>query len=152
MNRPALNFDATYQQMMLDRDFRFFLEKSMIGEQYSEHELETLRKSYVRTKNELSEEHRRAGAQMRHYLFGQVMLMFHGGLLPSLFRIDGWTRGSRILDFEAYGKDWATFEMWQKLEKRHRFWAVSWERITRLGAVLAILLSALKLMEAFGSV
>jgi len=52
-----------------------------------------------------------------------------------------------ILSFKEYGESWAYFERWQKQERKVKFRKRAWENIVKTGAVLAYILSVIKLLE-----
>ena len=73
--------------------------------------------------------------------------MFDGGMLPSIFKIDGWTREFNILNFKDTGDCWARFEIWQNFELKKKRKDKMWGYFTKLGALLAIFLTILRLLD-----
>jgi hypothetical protein len=78
-----------------------------------------------------------------------VRLQWGGGMLPAHFRLDGSTRRFNYFDPTNTGKEQAYFQYWQKLERKRRFRRITWDRITKVGAILAIILTIVKLFDVF---
>lgn len=85
--------------------------------------------------------------QCRLLLDGVVRLQWAGGFLPAYLKVDGYTKGLSTTDYKNRGEEWASFAFWQKLERKRRFWKITWDRVIKVGAVLALLLTVLKLIE-----
>ena len=74
--------------------------------------------------------------------------MFTGGFLPALFHLDEG-RKHTIFGFEDIGHDLAYFKLWQNYYKRKVTTKKVWEFVVKVGSVLAIILSIIKLWETF---
>ena len=150
MTKPELPFNDYYKKALLQYDFRFFLEKDIEENDYSDKDLQVLFGSYEKGMAKYRNERKKNPRQFDYWLEGKVRLMFMGsGFLPGFFGLDGWTRERKVFNFEPWGDDWAIFDLWQKHERRRHRWNKSWEAVTKIGAVLAIALTILKLFEIF---
>jgi len=136
-----------YKTVLLDYDFGYFFGLEVKENGYAEKDLQAVYLEHEQTLKELNQKGQKNKKQFRLYLEGQVHLMFAGKLLPSLFRMDGWTRSADILDFKSIGENWAYFEAWQKLERKHQRKKKTWDIVVKVGAALAYLLSLIKLLE-----
>lgn len=151
MPSPDLPFNDHYKEALLKYDFAFFNKINIDENNYSEADLELMNCSYRDKLDYHRQQRKRNPRQYDYWLEGIVRKYFMGkGFLPGFFRLDGWTVSQKIFDFEAHGESWAVFEQWQKYERRRHRWKKSWEVVTKVGAVLAIILTILKLMELFG--
>jgi len=148
MEDHSLSF-KDYKDSLLDYDFDYFLDLELKEKDYPEKDIQAVHLAHKQTLNQLNQKRQKNKRQFRLYLEGQVHLMFAGGLLPSLFKMDGWTRSADILDFKSIGEDWAYFEAWQKLERKHQRKKKAWDIVVKIGAVLAYLLAILKIIDFF---
>lgn len=151
MDRQIPPFNDEAVKLLLDRDFFYFLNEDFKDNNTSDEDRAAAIKGFNQTTAEVLQRYRKSKKQCRLWLEGMVRLQWHGGLLRSQFRLDGQTRGLTFFDYEDTGMNWAYFEFWQKLERRRRFWRITWDRITKAGAVLAIILSLIKLYEVLAS-
>jgi len=143
---PPLN--DHYKEALLQYDFKYFLDKDIEENNYSEEDVRLLYSSYSETLERLKKERMKNPKQYHYWLEGKVRLMFESqGFLPGFFGLDGWTRGRTCLDFKAFGESWAMFEMWQKYERRKFKRKKAWEYLTKTGALLAIVLTVIKIWE-----
>ena len=149
MPREKLKFNSYFKELLLERDFKYFMEMEIAEGDYLEEDINSIYDSYRKHSEDIKTQLRKNKKQFLNYLYGQVILMFDGGFLPALFRLDGFTRSSQILDFEGYGESYAYFKFWQKYERRKRNRQTAWDYITKVGAILAISLTIVKLLEAF---
>ncbi|WP_017732420.1 hypothetical protein [Nafulsella turpanensis] len=147
MPRSELPFDQQNKDLLLDYDFGYFLHKDFEENNYSQEDIKAIYDTYRQSKKRVGEQIQKTKKQALLYLEGQVRLMFTGGLLPALFRIDGVTKEQSILHFSGYGENWAYFELWQKHRLKERNRKKAWDSIVKGGAVLAYILSFLKIME-----
>lgn len=148
MEDHSLSF-KDYKDSLLDYDFGYFLDLELKEKHYAEKDIQAVHLVHKQTLNQLNLKRQKNKKQFRLYLEGQVHLMFAGNLLPSLFRMDGWTRSADILDFKSIGEDWAYFEAWQKMERKHQRKKKAWEIVVKIGAVLAYLLAILRIIGFF---
>ena len=81
-----------------------------------------------------------------YFCEGKVRKGFTGGFLPSHFEMDE-SREHTIMRFEDVGEDWAYFYYWQKYYRRKITEEKIWEYIIKMGSILAIALSIIKLLE-----
>lgn len=65
------------------------------------------------------------------------------GFLPSFLGLKGGVYSRTTIDFKGFGDSWAYFDQWQKYERRKFKRKTAWDYITKVGAVLAILLNIL---------
>ena len=72
--------------------------------------------------------------------------MFTGGFLPALFHLDEG-RKHTMFKFQEIGQDLAYFKLWQGFYKRKVTAKKTWEVVVKIGSVLAIILSIIKLWE-----
>jgi hypothetical protein len=148
MGKPELHFNEHYKKLLLDYDFEFFLKNNIEENQYPKENIQEIYEAYHNTlptlKQELKQNKKK---QYLKYLEGQVRLMFNGGFLPALFKIDGWTKEHSFLRFPEIGENWAYFDLWQKLERRKQQKQQIWDKIVKTGALLAYILTLVKLFE-----
>lgn len=148
MPREKLPFSQEYRDLILDRDWRYFMNEDPVKTKLSEHDLAALNVGFETKTAEIQKKYKKNRKQCRLLLEGEIRLQWACGFLPAYLKIDGYTKGLGTTDYKKLGEEWASFAFWQKLERKRRFWKISWDRITKIGAVLAILLSVLKLIEA----
>ena len=72
--------------------------------------------------------------------------MFTGGFLPTLFHLDE-TRQHIFIAFSDIGNNWAYFEFWKKHYQKKVTREQIWDMTVKVGSVLAIVLSLIKLIE-----
>ncbi|NVN18046.1 hypothetical protein GUA46_06820 [Muricauda sp. HICW] len=149
MPKMEVPFNEEFRELVLDMDFEYFLNEDLTANKVSDSDRTTAEQAYLKTTLEVQERYRKNKKQCRLWLEGIVRLQWFGGMLPSQLRLDGSTRDLTYFDYEEVGRNWAWFAYWQKLERKRRFWKVSWDRVTKVGAVLAIVLTVLKLLETF---
>ena len=147
-----LPFTKGNREFLTEADLEFFvkkdLEKQLEKGSITQKKIDGIYRNYDSEYLSLIEEYKGNKKQMRLWLETQVTLQWAGGQLPAQFRLDGFTRELTIIGSEKeIGRGWAIFQLWQKIERRRRFWQKSWEGITKVGAVLAILLTLLKALE-----
>jgi hypothetical protein len=147
MNPPPLSFDDKTIDLLLDRDMKYFIEKDLNSGRYHQDQVSLLHVSYADELGICLKEIKKDKKQYRHHLYGAVMIMWSGGFLPALFRLDGWTRRFSITDFEGAGRDWARFTIWQTYARRKRTSKRLWNYVTKVGSVLGIGLTIVKLWE-----
>lgn len=148
MSTNSIPFDEEHKTLVLDYDFEYFIKFDLEENNYSDQQISELYAGYHKTLKELQVKLKENKKQFLLYLDGQVRLMFDGGFIGGHFRIDGFTRKINILDFKGTGQDWAYFELWQKYERRKRNRKNAWDITVKVGAVLAIGLTALRIIEA----
>jgi hypothetical protein len=126
MPRKELPFDKDHKELLLDYDFGYFMLKNFEEKNYSQDDIKAIYDTYCQTKKQVEKQLQKNKKQALLYLEGQVRLMFTGGLLPALFRIDGFTKEQTILHFSGYGENRAYFELWQNTDAKSRiekrFW------------------------------
>jgi hypothetical protein len=149
MSSRGLKLDSYHKELLLERDFEFFLKITLEQQKYSQKDIDIIYNSYNSKKKDLYKKLNQDKKQFLLYLYGQVILQFEGGFLPTLFRFDGSTRNLQILDFKQEGIEWATFHIWQKYERRKMKRKNIWDYITKTGAILAIALTLIKLYQLF---
>lgn len=148
MEKQKSKFDSDFKELLLERDFEYFLKKHIGLDENKKEDLDILYSSYAHYTKELKKQLKENKKQCLYYLHGQVMLMVNG-FLPGFFWLDGSTRSFHITRFEDFGDNWACFDLWQKYERRKRLQKNFWEYITKIGAILAFSLTLIKLWEAF---
>ena len=102
--------------------------------------------SYYDTLKQLRFKFKKDKKQANYYLEGQVRKMFTGGLLPALFHLDEG-RSHTIFAFKEVGNDFAYFKLWQDYYKRKVTASKIWNFVIKIGSILAIILSIIKLWE-----
>lgn len=147
MFTSKLKFDQHNKELLLERDYQYFLERDLKEGNYKQEDIDKIHASYRYHSDDIKKQLKENKKQCLYYLYGQVILMFDGGHLPAKFKIDGFTRELDILNFESVGENWAYFDAWQKHERKKLNRKKAWEYITKIGAVLAILLTLLKLWD-----
>jgi hypothetical protein len=149
--KTQLNFeDAKTKELLSRLDFRFFLKENIREEKYADDEIGQLYSSYENAMKELKHRYRKDKKQANYFLEGQARKMFTGGFLPALFHLDEG-RKHTIVDFEGVGHDLAYFKVWQSYYKRKVTAAKVWDIVIKVGSVLAIVLSLIKLWETIFS-
>lgn len=147
--RTNLDFENKDTKELLSKlDFKFFLKQNSEEENYSQEDLNDLYSSYVETLNSLKLRFKGNKKQSNYFLEGQVRKMFTGGLLTALFHLDEG-RSHTISAFKEVGSDLAYFKLWQIYYKRKVTSAKIWNLVVKIGSVLAIILSIIKLWETF---
>ena len=149
MPRPELPFSKEYRDLILERDWLYFMKEDPVKPEMSDQDMAVMQEGFDARTAEIRKQYVKNKKQCRLMLEGVVRLQWSGGFLPAYLKIDGYTKGLSSFDYKKMGKEWASFAFWQKLERRRRFWQLTWDKVTKAGALLAILLSILKLIEAF---
>jgi hypothetical protein len=147
--KTTLSFENEETKVLLSKlQFKYFLNKNIGDENYNSESIKQMNIKYLETSNKLRNDSKNNKTQQRYYLEGQVRKMFTGGFLPAVFQLDE-SRRHTFSDFEAAGENWAYFDHWQRLYKRKLFFKKCWENIIKIGSILGIALSILKLLEVF---
>jgi hypothetical protein len=147
MQKLKLNPD--YKLLMLEYDFKYFLEKHIQESQYSNEDIQAIYNAYNTQKNLVKANLRKNKKQYYLWLNSAFIHQFDGGLLPTLFEINPEVKKHTIVDFEQYGIQWAYFEAWQKHQRFKHKSQKAWDVIVKIGSVLAFVLSAVKVFELF---
>jgi hypothetical protein len=145
--KTNLNFeDIETKKLLLRLDFQFFLNRNADEEKYPQSDLQDIYNSYSLKLKELENKSKENIDQ--HFLFaeGQVRKMFTGGFLPALFHLDE-TRQHIFIAFSDIGNNWAYFEFWKKHYQKKVTREQIWNMTVKVGSVLAIVLSLIKLIE-----
>ena len=150
MAKEKIKFNEHYKALLLERDFEYFLKNDIELGDYNKTDIDTIYSSYHSQQIVLKQRLKENKKQFLNYLNGQVILMFDGGFLTALFRLDGTTHQHNLIDFKGLGENWAYFELWKKYERKKRFRKNIWNNLTKIGAVLAIILTIVKILELFG--
>ena len=145
----SLPFSEEYRDKLLDMDFNYFLDDHLKDELHAIDDKAKISESFKISTTEIEKRYQKDKKQCRLWLEGLVRLQWHGGMLPAHFRLDGSTKKLNYFDPTNTGKEQAYFQYWQKLERKRRFWRLTWDKVTKVGAVLAILLSIIKLIDTF---
>ncbi|MAY84192.1 MAG: hypothetical protein CMP59_08675 [Flavobacteriales bacterium] len=147
--QPELILTSDYKEALLLYDFEFFLEKDIEQNDYSESEVQLIYSTYQSVTNKLKSDRIKNPKQHHYYLEGQVRLMFEDkGFLAGFLGLKGGGYSRSTIDFKAMGDNWAYFDMWQKYERRKFRRKTAWDYITKIGAVLAILLTILTIWKS----
>jgi hypothetical protein len=147
--RTSLNFeDKDTKELLSKLDFNFFLKQNIEEEKYRQDEVDTLYNSYKDSLKDLKKKYKKDKKQANYFLEGQVRKMFTGGFLPALFHLDEG-RQHTIIAFQEIGEDLAYFKLWQDYYKRKVTAKKVWDFVVKVGSVLAIILSLIKLWETF---
>ena len=141
-------YTSQVREDIAKRDFAYFLDKNISENRYSEESLTILLEARNKAKRDLLIQVQRNKKQALFFLDGEVRKMVHGGMLPAHFNMADHLKFS-ITDFESYGNDWALFEIWQKYEKKKIRYRKSWDITIKVGSVLGIILSLIKVFEVF---
>lgn len=147
MSNDELHFNDEFRELILEMDLKYFLNEDLDIQNISEADRHIIQVAFDNTSAEILTRYNKNRKQCRLWLEGIIRLQWYGGYLPSTFKIDGKTREIQFLNFEATGENWAYFEFWQKLERKRKFWKVTWDKITKIGAVLAIILTLIKIIS-----
>jgi len=146
-----LTFDLTddVRSKLVKSDFRFFLDKNIAENKYSPTNIESIYYGKLQEDKIIDSDIKNNKKQQLIFMEGQVAKMVRGGMLPCHFNMNE-TREYRITDFEEYGKNWSIFEAWKKAERRKVIGKRIWNTTVKVGAILAILLSVIKVLEIVG--
>jgi hypothetical protein len=151
MPKKEIPFSKEFKDLILDMDFGYFLNEDFIDNNVSDADRVVTKQAFEKTTQDIKLRCKKNKKQCRFWLEGIVRLQWHGGMLPAQLKLDGFTRELTYFNHKELGENWAWFAYWQKLERKRRFWKTSWDRITKLGALLAIILTVLKLLEVFNT-
>lgn len=147
--KTVINFDQNETKKLLSSyDFEFFLEQNYHTHAYNQSDVDMVKQEYLSKLENLKEQQRKNKKQFSLFLEGQVRKMFTGGFLPALFHLDE-SRVHTLMNFSEVGENWAYFSQWQYYYKKKLTKEKAWNIVTRVGSVLAILLSVLKILEVF---
>jgi hypothetical protein len=146
--RNEYEFTKELREALTKFDFEFFLAKNIKEENYPQEKIAELYKSKNVSIEKLKAELKVNKKQTLLYLNGEIAKAVRGGMLMSHFNLSE-NREFTIMDFENYGTDWAYFEVWKKYESQKLTTKKIWEWLTKVGAILAIVLSVIKLLEWF---
>lgn len=145
--RTKLDFENRDTKELLSRlDFEFFLKQNSEEHNYSEDDINDLYKSYNETLRALKKKYKKDKKQSNYFLEGQVRKMVTGGFLLALFHIDEG-RSHTIFAFKEGGNDLAYFKLWQEYYRRKVTATKIWNILIKIGSILAIILSIIKLWE-----
>lgn len=145
--KTKLNFeDKTTKELLSKLDFEYFLKQNIEIEKYNSEDIDKLYSNYDFHKKELKEKSKKKKKQFHYYIEGQVRKMFNGGLLPAIFELDGG-RQHTIFDFPPIGENWAYFDYWKKSYNKKLTKEKIWNYITKIGSLLAFILTILKLYD-----
>ncbi len=137
------------RRKLVKLDFEYFLNKNIQEKSYTSEQLAQLNTAKAEELKKLQQEYDANKTQLYYYLDGQVGKALRGGMLPTLFNFND-VRDFRIMNFSDYGRNWAIFEIWKKHESKKVRKRKMWEWLTRIGAILAVLLAIFKVLEWFG--
>jgi hypothetical protein len=147
--KTSLKFeDKDTKEMLSKFEFGFFLKQNIEEEKYNQADIDILYSSYETTLKAIKLKYKKDRKQANYFLEGQVRKMFTGGFLPALFHLDEG-RKHRMFGFQEIGHDLAYFKLWQDYYKRKVTAQKVWDIIVKIGSVLAIGLSLIKLWETF---
>ena len=146
--KTYLNFeDIETKEMLSKLDLNFFLQQNIEEENYDQKDVNSLYSSYETSLEKLKLKYKGNWKQANYFLEGQVRKMFTGGFLTALFHLDDG-RSFSLSRFQDVGHDLAYFKLWQKYYKRKASAKKIWNIVTKVGSVLAIVLSIIKLLES----
>lgn len=148
-DKLTFEFTEDVRSKLVKSDFRFFLDKNISENKYSPMNIESIFYGKLQEDKIIDRDIKNNKRQQLIFMEGQVAKMLRGGMLPCHFKMNE-TREFTITDFEEYGKNWSVFEAWKKAEKRKVIRKTAWDITVKVGAVLAIGLSIIKLLEIFG--
>lgn len=145
--KTNLNFEAIETKKLLSQfDFGYFLQENIRKEKYNQSDIDIIYSSYNETLKYLKEMSKVNRKQFNYYTEGYVRKAFTGGYLPAHFQLDE-SRRHVIGRFDDVGEVWAYFQYWQKYQKRKISKEKVWDYTVKLGSILAITLSIIKLLE-----
>lgn len=145
--KTTLNFEQKDTKELLAKlDFEFFLKQNLNVEKYNQIDIDKIYYSYAQTMKEIKIRAKSNKKQFNYYLEGQVRKMFTGGFLPAIFQLDE-SRRNTLFDFQAVGENWAYFNYWQIFQRRKITKEKIWDLTIKIGSILAIILSFIKLYE-----
>jgi len=147
--KTNLNFeDRDTKELLSKYDFEFFLKQNIEEEKYSQEDIDILYTSYKTSLKDLKLKYKKNKKQANYFWEGQVRKMFTGGFLPALFHLDEGKKNT-IFEFQGVGHNLAYFKLWQDYYKRKMTAKKVWDTVVKVGSVLAIILSIIKLWETF---
>ncbi len=131
-------------------DYGFFLERHFEQHTYPPENVEIIYSSYKEAGKKLKEKLKKNKTQTLFHIDGRVRALHGSGILPKRFELASRGTGTgSILNFVGEGESWAYFDIWQRYEKFKIFRRRFWETIIKIGALLGILLSIIKVIEEF---
>lgn len=143
-----MEFNTDLKMELSKYSFEYFLNRINSENNYSNDQISIITASYKSQTKELNELIGKNKKQAFLFCQNMVGLMVEGRMILNHFRLSS-SREVSILDFEAYGKDWAYFDKWQQLFlsklRKEKFWNL----FIKVGAGLGIILSIIKLLETF---
>lgn len=147
--KTDLDFEHKETKELLSKlNFEYFLKEHIAVENYSQDEVDQIYTSFKNTTLDLKKRAKNNKKQFHYFLEGQVRKGFTGGFLPAMFHLDRG-RSHHFVDFPGVGENWAYFKFWADNYKKKLTRKKIWDIITKVGALLAIILSILKLWETF---
>lgn len=145
--RTTLDFEkAETKKILSELDFEYFMSLNIEKEKYSQKEIDLIYNSFKETSKHIDLISKKNKNQFYYYSVGQVRKMFTGGFLPALFELDE-SREHIFNDFSNIGESWAYFNYWKKYQKRKLTKEKIWNLTIKVGSILAIILSLIKLFE-----
>ena len=139
-------FDPQTKDLLLERDFKYFLDLNHEIQKYKEGDMKILNDSYHKHLK-CYKKRLKKNRQFQNYLHGKTVQMFEGGGLPAHFHLDSSRHSLKIYDFHRYGEMWAIFHLWKKHELSKRKKEKIWDKVLKLGSLLGIALAIIKLFE-----
>ncbi|WP_223653147.1 hypothetical protein [Hymenobacter psoromatis] len=139
--------DAT-RRLYCRYDYAYFVRRNLAENDYTKSEVQEMHDGRLAKLKELQRAIKNNKKQALHSIEGGIRKMHSGGHLPSHFELNEM-RSYGILDFAGCGESWAYFEVWRKYERWRLFWKDFWNVVMKVGACLGIVLTVLKVIEAF---
>ena len=147
--KTNLNFEDNDTKELLSKfNFDFFLKQNIEEEKYNQTDIDLLYSSFKTTLKDLKLKYKKDRKQANYFLEGQVRKMFTGGFLPALFHLYEGKKHT-MFGFQEIGHDLAYFKLWQDYYKRKVTANKIWDVAIKVGSILAIVLSIIKLWETF---
>lgn len=155
MGKPQRIYSAGYEmkRLLVQFDTEYFLNAHLTETEskYSNEEIAIVQQSYADALNSLTKKYSKNKKQEFLKIEGVVRKMYDGGMLLSAFGLDNRSKSLTIHkgQFAEYGEEFAYFELWRRKQKDKFIRNDFWKWLTRAGAVVAFILSAIKIAEIF---
>lgn len=146
-----IDLDDDTRRLYSKYDFKFFLDRHIREQKYSDKDMQMLHSTYATVKSNLKGAFKKNRRQSLYVLDGMIRKAHSGGFLPSFFNLDESRGGGGFINFEEVGRTWAYFEVWSRAERRKIFRRTFWDIAVKTGALLGVVLAIIKILEVLRS-
>lgn len=148
--KTELKFENNDTKELLTKcNFVFFMQRIIEKHEYTKDELLAYDNEYKNTMTYLNDLLKINKYQYNLYIESQVSRSFSNGYLPCIFNLIPQMSDFDITDFKGTGVERAYFEVWQKFYKNKLTFRKLHKWYVNIGTLLAIILTAIKIIEAY---